>query len=159
MARTALALSLLAVLVSHAASAAPPLRVRVEIDGASYAFQRCSLASESQITDLREGDGSIHRNPGRATFPNVVCSRPLAAGNAFFWQWRKQIEHGTVNRKKMLIVFLDPSGKGELARFTVLRAWPVAARIKKFDAPDLPASANDVAMEEVEIAHEGLELE
>jgi phage tail-like protein len=159
MARTIVAVCALAVLVSANASAAASQSVRVEFDNASYVFQQCAFQSETQVIEVRNGNGTVTRTAGLTKYSNVVCSRPLNTDKTF-WQWRKQIEQGTLNRKKVVLVFLDPSKKSEeLARFTVFGAWPAVARITKINAPNLQGAGNDVEMEEIELAHEGLQRE
>lgn len=143
MART-IAICLLVALVSPIASAAPPAgSVRIEIDGVNHRFQQCEIRSETAVIELRDANGTVHSTPGPVKHVNVVCSRPLTSDKTF-WQWHQDIEHGTVNRKTLVIVFLD-ARKREVTRFTLFKAWPAAARIVKG------------GREEIEIAHEGIQ--
>jgi phage tail-like protein len=69
------------------------------------------------------------------------------------WQWRKLVEQGEVDaaRGNGSIVMMDQKGV-EVARWNFLRAWPT-----KISGPSLNSSTNEVGVEELEIAHEGLE--
>ena len=60
--------------------------------------------------------------------------------------------NGTVDRRNVAIILLDDS-RTEVLRWFLRDAW-----IAKFEAPDLDASGNEVAIETIELAHEGLDL-
>ena len=125
--------------------------VRIEISGvATQTFQQCTVRSATDVIELRDASGTTRMMPGRIRYPPVVCSRALTTDKSF-WDWRKQGEQGTLTRKTMIAVFLDGSGS-ELARIRIVRAWPSAATIKKRE-PD------GTHIEEIEIAHEGLQRE
>ena len=54
-------------------------------------------------------------------------------------------------RRNGSIVLLDREGN-EKARWNFFNAWPT-----KYDGPDFNAEGNDVAIETLELAHEGVE--
>jgi phage tail-like protein len=60
---------------------------------------------------------------------------------------------GPVERRNVAIVLLDDS-RTPVLRWLLRNAW-----IAKFEGPSLHASGNEVAIESIELAHEGLELE
>jgi phage tail-like protein len=73
----------------------------------------------------------------------------------FFYEWIKKIvDSGTEGQKKsMSIILLDETGeteKKDVARWDIVNAWPT-----KYKPADLNAKTNDVAIESLEIAHEG----
>jgi len=61
------------------------------------------------------------------------------------------VEDGKLERKNMAIIVLDEEGNPK-SRWEFREAWPT-----KYDAPDLNATANEVAIETLEIAHEGMQ--
>lgn len=67
-------------------------------------------------------------------------------------KWRVPIEQGMIAsaRKNMAIILMGDEGT-PVARWEFQNAWPT-----KYDAPDLSAKGNDVAIETLEIAHEGM---
>ena len=67
------------------------------------------------------------------------------------WQWYKTVLDGQTDRRHGVITLLDESLKAVL-RWEFRDGW-----ICKWEGPDLDASANEVAIETIEIAHEGLE--
>ncbi len=128
----------------------------VEIDGiASSAFKSVSgLAAEAEVIEYREGSdplSSSRKLPGRVRYPNVRLSRGLTTTRDL-WDWWETVVNGTVDRRNVAIILLDDS-RTEVLRWFLRDAW-----IAKFEAPDLDASGNEVAIETIELAHEGLDL-
>ena len=83
-----------------------------------------------------------HQIPGKVEYPNIVCKKG-STGDIRFWNW---IVEGAV-------VLLDEN-RQEYLRYTFSRAWPT-----KFTGPSLNANTNDIALETLEIAHEGLRVD
>ncbi len=126
----------------------------VEIDGvAAAAFTSVSgLAAEAEVIEYRELGGSRSiKLPGRIRYPNVTLRRGLTT-SPDLWNWWQTVRDGTIQRRAVLIVLLDDSGQPVL-RWSLQEAWPV-----KWELSELDASKNEVAIETLELAHEGLEL-
>jgi phage tail-like protein len=129
----------------------------VEIDGiSSSAFKSVSgLAAEAEVIEYREGSDPISSSrklPGRVRYPNVRLSRGLTTSRDL-WDWWETVVNGTVERRNVAITLLDDS-RTPVLRWLLRDAW-----VAKFDAPELDASANEVAIETLELAHERLELD
>jgi phage tail-like protein len=130
---------------------------RVEIDGiaaASFA-EVCGLESETAVIEYRTADSptnSTIKLPGLTKFANIVLKRGITRDTAL-WQWRKSIVDGNLDRRNGTIVMLDETHTPVL-RWSFRRGWPC-----RWEGPCLDAAANEVAIETLEIAHEGLELE
>ena len=90
--------------------------------------------------------------PGRIRYPNVTLRRGLTTSRDL-WDWWQTVRDGTIQRRTVLIALLDDSGQPVL-RWTLREAWPV-----KWELSELDASKNEIAIETLEIAHEGLELD
>ncbi len=73
--------------------------------------------------------------------------------NRDLWNWRKSIIDGTIDRRNVAVILLADD-RTEVARFTISQAWPC-----KWVGPALNAKGNEIAIEELELAHEGLNLE
>jgi phage tail-like protein len=131
-------------------------RFVVDIDGNRAGFTSVSgLAAEAQVIEYREGaDGltSTRKLPGRVEYPNVTLRRGLTT-DRFLWDWWKTILAGSVQRRSVLIILLDDD-RNEVLRWSLNEAW-----IAKIEVSDLDAEGNEVAIESIELAHEGLELE
>ena len=67
------------------------------------------------------------------------------------YDWHRQTVQGNLERKNGSIILLNRLGE-EVARWNFVRAW-----ITKYDAPDMNASQSAIAVEMVEIVHEGME--
>jgi phage tail-like protein len=128
----------------------------VEIDGVTRAFFRevSGLESQTKVIEYRAGDkaNTVRKLPGLTTYANIVLRRGLTQ-DAELWNWRRTVEEGRVERRNGSIVLLDDA-LDPVVRWNFRNGW-----ICKWEGPALHASANEVAIETIEIAHEGLELE
>ena len=128
---------------------------RVEIDGITIAaFAEVSgLESETTVVEYRTGDSATMRKlPGLTKYPNIVLRRGLTLDLAL-WQWRKNVVEGRVERRNGSIVISDEARK-DMLRVNFFQGWPC-----KWIGPSLNAKANEVGIETLEIAHEGIEIE
>jgi phage tail-like protein len=129
----------------------------VEIDGISIAAfcEVSGLVSETEVIEYRNGSdktSTVRKLPGLTRYANIVLKRGVTQDNQL-WLWRKAIEQGTPDRRSGVIVLLDDE-RNPVRRWRFSEGW-----ITKFDGPDLNAKGNDVAIETIEIAHEGLTID
>jgi len=130
----------------------------IEIQGTVTGFfTECSgLGSEHEVVEHKivdsKGKELIQKIPGRMKWENVSLKRGIT-DNMDIWKWRKQVEDGKVNdaRKSGSIVMYDQSLQ-EVARWNFVRGWPT-----KVTGPQLKSNANEIGIEDLTIAHEGLE--
>jgi phage tail-like protein len=126
----------------------------VEIDGIARAgFSEVSgLESETEVIEYRVGTESntARKLPGLTKYANIVLRRGVTQ-DAELWNWRKTVEEGKVDRRNGSIILLDDD-RTEVVRWNFFNGW-----ISKWQGPALNASGNEVAIETIEIAHEGLE--
>jgi phage tail-like protein len=128
----------------------------VEIDGVTIAgFSECSgLSSETDPIEYRNGseDITVRKLPGLVKYSNITLKRGFTQSKEL-WQWRKQVLDGKTQRRSGTVTLLDEARKPAL-RWNFREAWP-----RKLDGPTLNAKTNEVAIETLEIAHEGLVVE
>jgi phage tail-like protein len=129
----------------------------VEIDGISIAaFSEVSgLVSETDVIEYRNGSdktSTVRKLPGLTRYANIVLKRGITK-DMQLWNWRKAIEQGTADRRNGAIILLDDE-RNPVRRWRFSEGWPA-----KFDGPDLNAKGNDVAIETLELAHEGLTID
>lgn len=128
---------------------------RVEIDGlASSGFAEISgLSAEADVIEYREGADvtSMRKLPGLITYANVTLKCRLTTSRELF-DWWMTVVNGNVVRRNVVIVLLDDDHK-EVLRWILHQAW-----IAKIEVGDLNAKGTDVAIESIELAHEGLAL-
>jgi phage tail-like protein len=130
---------------------------RVEIDGVTAAaFAECTgIGSETDVIEYREGGDrtlGVRKIPSLTHYSNVVLRRGITT-NRDLWDWRQTVIDGQVSRRTVAITLLDDTG-APVMRWTLRDAWPV-----KLEGPSLNARGNDVALESIELTHEGLRLE
>ena len=125
----------------------------VEIDGvARAAFSEVTgLESETAVIEYRAGGEHVVRKlPGLTKFGNIVLRRGVTQ-DAELWDWRKSVVDGNLDRRNGSIALLDDQ-RNEVVRWNFRDGW-----ICRWEGPAFNAKANEVAIETIEIAHEGLE--
>jgi phage tail-like protein len=139
-----------------------PLRnfnFRVEIDNLARAgFSEVSgLESQIAVVEYREGTDPLHvrKLPGLTKYGNITLEHGLTVGPGALElvQWFRAVSNGDLasNRRRVTIVVQDESRQDQ-ARFVVTDAWPV-----KYSVSSLNAQGNEVFIEMLELANEGIE--
>jgi phage tail-like protein len=134
-------------------------RFRVEIDNLARAgFAEVSVGtSTTEAIDYREGTDPPHvrKLSGLVRYGNVTLKAGLTAdADALeLFRWFRDVAAGQVaqNRRRVAIVVQDETAQDQ-ARFIVAEAWPV-----KFEVSPLGARSNEVVIETLELANEGIE--
>jgi phage tail-like protein len=134
----------------------PKFSFSVTIDGAVTSFQEVSgLEVEAQVIEYRAGDSkgfSTIKMPGIQKSGNVTLKKGVFVKDNAFWTWFKQNTMNTIKRVTVVISLLDQTGKPTMV-WTLANAWPT-----KITGTDLKADGNEVAVETIEVAHEGLTI-
>ncbi len=128
---------------------------RVDIDGMpSTEFAECSgLSSETEVIEYREGgEVGVRKLPGLTRYAPIVLKRGLSS-NRDLWNWRQTVVTGQTERRAGAIVLLNEA-RVPVLRWKFRNGWP-----SKIEGPVLNAGSSDVAIESIEIVHEGLELD
>ncbi|MCI0392763.1 MAG: phage tail protein [Acidobacteria bacterium] len=97
-------------------------------------------------------DITVRKMPGLKKFTNITLKRGIT-GDLAFWNWIVEGMNGTVVRTEGSILLLNEN-RQEVMRWNFKRGWPC-----KFTGPGLNAKNNEIAMETVEICHEGLSID
>jgi phage tail-like protein len=120
-------------------------------------FQEVSgLDAEAQPIEYRRGTSpsfSTIKMPGIQKSGNVTLKRGVFRQDNNFLAWFESIKRNTAKRSTITIRLLDESGNTTMT-WKLASAWP-----QKISSTDLKASGNEVAIESIEIAHEGLTIE
>jgi len=120
-------------------------------------FQEVSgLDVEAQPIEYRRGTSpnfSTIKMPGIQKSGNVTLKRGVFRQDNNFFAWFESIKRNTAKRSTITIRLLDESGNTTMT-WKLASAWP-----QKISSTDLKASGNEVAIESIEIAHEGLTIE
>ena len=134
-------------------------RFRLEIDGITQAGFSEVMIAETTIdaVDYREGNDPPHvrKLSGLTKYGSITLKWGLTVGGTALdlFKWHADVSAGLVKerRKKVAIVVQDEAGT-DTARFVVSEAWPI-----KYDPGDLIAKGNEVLIELLELANEGIE--
>lgn len=126
------------------------------IDYAVAGFSECTgLDATVEILDFREGgvNDYVHRFATRATYGNLTLKNGVIYLNDDLWNWHYSWVQGIGTRKDGLVFLLDDTQ-------TPSKIWRFKSGIPtKWTGPSMNAAQSNVAIESLEIAHEGLELE
>lgn len=132
-------------------------RFLLEIDGISIAgFSSCSLPENStETTEYREGNDrpTPRKLWSLNSYGTLTLEKGTTADSIALYEWRKSVEQGNVDdaRRNIAVVLHDEAGDAG-ARWEFRDAWPT-----NYSAPDLDGTGSDVAIESIEIEHEGME--
>jgi phage tail-like protein len=129
------------------------------------------LQSQIEVESYKEGGwyGSVHQFPKQVTYPNLVLrkgftgmgalvSGPVSASRKMggssildsLWTWYEQAALGNIILKNGTIMLLDRQ-RIPIAWWTFKNAYPI-----RWKGPEFNASSNEVAVEEIELVHQGL---
>lgn len=126
----------------------------VEWDGIVHAgFQECSgLTATRNVSDYREGtDKSLGKRklPGLNDYGNITLKRGVT-DNQEMWEWHKTLQNGETLRRNLSIILADHKGE-EKIRWNLENCWPTS-----WNAPDFNSTSDEVAIETLELVHEGI---
>lgn len=134
----------------------PKFHFQVRWDSAVFTFEEVSgLDAEAQPIEYRHGDSpafSAIKMPGLKKYGNVTMKKGVFKSDNKFWDWFNQIKMNTVKRVPVTISLLDEEGRPTMV-WTLTNAWPT-----KVTGTDLKSEGNEVAVETLEIAHEGMTI-
>jgi phage tail-like protein len=126
----------------------------VEIDGVTQAgFSECSgFELSTDPIEYREGgeNTTVRKLPGLTKYANITLKWGLTDSKELY-SWYRDVVRGKVQRKNGSIIVLDVDG-AEKVRWNFRDGWPT-----KYNPADMNAKGNEVAIETLEIAIEGIE--
>jgi len=135
----------------------PNFHFSVEWGGTRIGFTEISgLNIETDVIEYREGSSpEFHamKMPGLQKYTNIVLKRGIVKGDNDFFVWISTIKLNQVDRRDVTISLLDEDHAPAVV-WKVKQAWPV-----KYTGPVLKAHGHEVAIESLELAHEGISVE
>ncbi len=135
----------------------PKFHFQVKWDDAEMAFQEVSgLDAESEALEYRAGNNPVFskiKMPGMLKYSNITMKKGVFVKDNAIWDWFALIKMNTITRKALTISLLDEAQAPTMV-WKVQNAFPI-----KVTGTDLKAEGNEVAVESVEIAHEGFVIE
>ena len=129
-----------------------------DTDGPHAGFQECSeIGMSVDVVEYRNGnekENSVRKLTGLARYPDVTLKRGII-GSLDLYKWLDDIRNG--NQSAMRTVVVQLMNEDHTA---VVQEWRLLrARIVKHVSGPFNARASDVAMEEITLAYERLELD
>ncbi|WP_416438315.1 phage tail protein [Phnomibacter sp. MR] len=125
-------------------------------DDAPLRFQEVTgLNAESQVIEYRHGNSPVFattKMPGLVKYGNVTLKKGIFNSDSKLWDWMKEIKMNSIERMTVTISLLDENDSPTIT-WTLANAWPT-----KISSSDITSDGDEVAVETLEIAHEGLTI-
>ncbi len=113
------------------------------------------LERSVEVIEYREGSSRAYsklKMPGMEALANVTLKRGTYEGDVSFYTWFDTVQMNTVERRDVIVKLLNENNEPTMV-------WRLANCFAvKYQASELKADGNEVAIESIEIAHEGLSL-
>ena len=130
---------------------------QVDWGGTKLGFSEVTgLNVEVQPIEYRDGlspEYSPMKMPGMKKYGNITLKRGVFKGDNEFYDWLNSVKLNKIERRDITISLLDED-HNPLVVWTVVNAWP-----SKVTFPDMKATGNEVAVEQLELVHEGISVE
>jgi len=134
----------------------PKFHYLVQWGGERLGFTEVTgLDVQVEAIEYREGSSPEYskvKMPGMLKYSNLTLKRGTIAGDTDFYKWVKTTSLNKVERRDIIISLLNESHEPVLT-WKAKNTFPI-----KLQATDLKADGNEVAIETLELAHEGLDI-
>jgi len=135
----------------------PKFHFRVEWGGAKIGFSEVSgLSVETDVVEYRSSESPEYHKikmPGMQKFGNITLKRGIFQGDNDFYKWWQTVALNTIERRDVTISLLNENHEPVVV-WKIKNAWP-----SKVQSTDLKSDDNGVAIETIELAHEGLVMQ
>jgi phage tail-like protein len=134
----------------------PKFHFLVQWGGIRIGFTEVTgLDIQAEVIEYREGSSPEYHKikmPGMQKFSNITLKRGTIQGDSDFFKWMNTINLTIAERRDIIISLLNESHEPVMT-WKAKNAFPV-----KVQASDLKSDGNEVAIETLELAHEGLNI-
>jgi phage tail-like protein len=135
----------------------PRFHFQVDWGGAKISFTEVTgLVMEREKIEYRHSDSKDFNKismPGMVKNNNITLKRGKFESDFDYNMWLEDVANERVNGRRDVVIRLLNEKHEPVAAWSAARCFPV-----KITAPDLKSDANEIAVESLEIAHEGLKL-
>jgi phage tail-like protein len=135
----------------------PAFHFQVTWGGTNLGFSEVTgLTIEHQVIEYRDGSMQEYgpvKQPGIPKFNNITMKRGIVKGDNEFFKWFDTAKLNKIERRDLTISLLDET-HAPVMTWKAKNAFPV-----KVEGPGLKAAGNEIAIESMEMAHEGLTIE
>ncbi len=133
----------------------PRFHFQVDWGGTKISFTEVTgLVMEREKIEYRHSDSKAFHKiamPGMEKVANLVLKRGKFESDVEFNDWYDEVTDERATKRRDVIIRLMNEKHNPVAAWKATRCFPV-----KVTAPDLKSDANEIAVESVELAHEGL---
>jgi phage tail-like protein len=134
----------------------PKFHFQVQWGGTSIAFTEVTgLDTEIEVIEYRHGASPVYsasKMPGMQKFSNITLKRGVFQSDNEYFDWYNTVKLNTIERRDIIISLLNEEHEPVLT-WQILNAWP-----SKLQSAELKADANEVAIESMELVHEGISM-
>ena len=135
----------------------PKFHFEVDWGGTRIGFTEVSgLTVETEVIEYREGANlEYHKQkmPGMQKFGNITLKRGTFNSDNEYYAWWNSVKLNTIERRDIIIKLLNEEHEPVMS-WKIKNAWP-----SKVQSTDLKADGNEVAIETMEVVHEGLTID
>ena len=135
----------------------PKFHFQVDWGGSKIGFTEVTgLDVETEVIEYRDGvspEYSKRKMPGMQKYSNITLKRGTFASDNEYYKWWNTVKLNTIERRDITISLLNENHEPVVV-WKVKNAWP-----SKIQSTDLKAEGNEVAIESMELVHEGLTIE
>jgi phage tail-like protein len=135
----------------------PKFHFEVDWGGTRIGFTEVSgLTVETEVIEYREGaNPEYHKQkmPGMQKFGNITLKRGTFNSDNEYYAWWNSVKLNTIERRDIIIKLLNEEHEPVMS-WKIKNAWP-----SKVQSTDLKADGNEVAIETMEVVHEGLTID
>jgi phage tail-like protein len=135
----------------------PKFHFEVDWGGARIGFTEVSgLDVETEVIEYRDGalpEFSKMKIPGMQKFANITLKRGVFASDNDYFNWWNTVSLNTIERRDVTVSLLNEAHEPVMV-WKIKNAWPT-----KIASTDLKADGNEIAIESIELAHDGLSIQ
>jgi phage tail-like protein len=135
----------------------PKFHFQVQWGGARIGFTEISgLDVETEVIEYRDGaspEYSKMKIPGMQKFANVTMKRGVFKSDNDYFNWWNTVSLNTIERRDVTVSLLNEAHEPVMV-WKIKNAWPA-----KIGSTDLKADGNEIAIESIELAHDGLSIQ
>ena len=119
-------------------------------------FKECSgIKNSTEVVEIAEGGVNyrVHKLPGQTRWENITL-RYGSSPDAYLLQWRNEVLQDQFKGRRNGSIIILANDLTELRRYNFKSAWPVS-----YEGPSFSADSSELAIESIEIAHAGVDIE
>jgi phage tail-like protein len=135
----------------------PKFHFQVDWAGTRIGFTEITgLDVETEVIEYRQGSSpeySSQKMPGRQKYANITMKRGVFATDNEYFEWWNTVKLNKIERRDLTISLLNENHEPVMV-WKVKSAWPT-----KIQSTDLKSDGNEVAIESIEVVHEGLTIQ